>query len=351
MQPLKIMLVTRVWPTMRPGGMPHVAQDRAKALAKAGHDVLVVTTSCPKITKRGKNNPPPADVCRVVYGKAPEMVWSEEFVDDIFRAAADFNPDIIHSDSFDRKNPWWLIHGAPAGPIKACTMHGFTWGAWLTKRNIAHARGAREPAFPADEIRQERDALDELDCVMAVSKWEHRMLRDHMRLKRAKLVYNPIGDFFFDTPMPPAPGDRVLLAAFNGHVERGYAAAKAACDSLDIVPLQEKTYKREEMVSQYDRAAVLLLPTFYAQGYDLCVAEARARGVPAIMGATGSYLDEADPQWDRLVEPGCKDSIVKALRAFHDQSDPLMKRADNWSAYKHHPAMHAEAWLDALSIP
>ena len=95
----------------------------------------------------------------------------------------------------------------------------------------------------------------------------------------------------------------------------------------------------------------MLLPTAFAQGYDLSVAEARARGTPAILGATGSYLDEAR-EWDTLVEPHDVEELVRVLSGYSPPAVPTDAAGNSGiraAAKVHRPEVHARNWLAAVA--
>src|SRR5690606_34600354 len=111
----------------------------------------------------------------------------------------------------------------------------------------------------------------------------------------AKLVYNPISWSFFNAPrMTPKEHSAkfVLCAAFSGAEIRGFRLAENAALQLKLPFRVANNVDRKAMHAVYDEASVFVLPTFYAQGYDLTVAEALARGCPVVVSATGSYLRE-----------------------------------------------------------
>lgn len=333
---MRIMLVTRVWPTQRPGGMPFVVRDRAVELARQGHEVHVITTAYShKAGVRDIDN-----VCRhedgvVVHyqGWAPAHEWSEEFADSCREWYEEIRPDILHSESFDRDRIWW------AGLPMNITMHGFSWGAWLTKWNEYLAYGNVLPSFPAADIRKEIMALRNAN-VISVSQWEQRLLRDQCQIK-STLVYNPIAECFF-SPLPAtSKRDYFLCAAISQPGVRGFRMAQRAARMAGVRLLTVKDVSREEMPAIYDGARALVLPTAFCQGFDLSVAEARARGVPAIMSATGSYLDEAR-WWDRLVPIGDVAAVA------HEMMDFRCPDGISMAADAHKPDKHVMEWVSAV---
>jgi hypothetical protein len=339
---VRVMLVSRVTAAHRPGGMCFVATDRALALAAAGHDVHLVTTpvKAPGVSQEV------APGLTVHYTAGPPQQWSSPFADACVGLALRLAPGVVHSDSFDRERPWW----AEAPCRKAVTMHGAGFGSFLTKWNqyrvgsAAHGGNWRMPAFDGPALKAEAEALAKADAVLAVSRWEWRMLRDQYGIRRAKVVYNPIPAAFFENlrPVVRPPGGYFLCAAVSGQAERGFAQAQAACARAGVPFREVRDVPRERMPAQYDGAKALLLVSHYAQGKDLSLAESRARGVPAILSPTGSYLDEAQP-WDRHAELGDVDGLAALLRGYEPPAVPP------GAADAHRPEAHAAAWLAAVA--
>lgn len=337
---MKIMLVTRVWPTQRPGGMGHVCFDRAVEMARQGHEIHVVTTSrSPKAGAVREGESADEREVRVHYTAVPAHQWTPAFASELAVMAELLQPDVIHSESFDRGNLWWQrLRNRP--PV-AITMHGLGWGGWLTQWNQHRALGGKPAPFPEGAIQTEVAGLATADVVIGVSLWEQRVMRDQYGLPDAKLVYNPIDPAFFGDHSGK-PKSYFLCAAVSGSSERGFDRAQRAARAAGVELRTIKDVSRSEMPALYDQAHAVVLPTAYAQGYDLTIAEGRARGVPAIMTPTGSYLDEAAP-WDTLVRLGDDQGLERALRDFQRPTIP------DSAADRHRPEAHVRAWLEAVT--
>lgn len=342
---MKIMLCTRVTNLHRAGGMPHVVADRASALAAAGHTVEVVTTSIPGLDPMCV----PRDYCVSTEAPlgvgSPPQRWTREFSEVCAERYRRFRPDVVHLDSFDRANMWWDGGVDRARCRVAITLHGFGWGAFLTNWNRARRLGDLFPKPNFEDMAAEAAALARADVVIGVSRHEWRMLRDEYGLTQARLVYNPIARCFFDTPPAPRLDAYFLSAAVSGQDTRGFTAAKQACERVGVPFREVRDVPREQMPAVYDGAAALILPTAYGQGYDLAVCEARARGVAAIMSATGSYLSEAE-EFDRLVPPLDAGAVERELRTW---SAPNRLTVRAVAEERHHPDRHAQAWLRAVA--
>lgn len=344
---MKIVLATRVYPTQRPGGLPHVCQDRAEALAAAGHDVTVLTTGLPGYThKEVKENG-----VRILHLNCPPMDYTAAFALQCKAAVAKIRPELVHLESCDRDRPWW--DDRPRAYRTAITMHGFELGGYLTKLNLALHYGDRLPNPEHDKITRERKVLrDMFDRVIAMCHYEYRLLASHYNVaeSRLRLVYNPIAPYFFTPPVPLPAADkpRFLCAAVSGHSERGFALAKEAADSLGYELVIAKAIARRDMPDFIDGFHGLVIPTFYAQGFDLTFAEARARQRPIICTTAGSYFDESQAL-------GAEDeSCIRVSMGNVTQLAAAMQRVmttrggdSAYNVHRHRPNVHVTEWLTA----
>jgi hypothetical protein len=168
-----------------------------------------------------------------------------------------------------------------------------------------------------------------------------------MGLKQARLIYNPIPEYFFKEPKPLPDKKRFLCASISGHNERLYDLAKEAAKEAGVELNVVSSKPRHEMPAVYDAHTALVLPTAYAQGYDLTVAEALARHRHVIATATGSYLQEARIRGAgsvgiHLVELGDKAALIEAMNsgACHSTFS---------TARDHISSRHIDCWLGAVS--
>jgi len=286
---MRIALACRVYPTSRKGGMPFVVQDRARALVTLGNEVVVLTTAkhagpC-EVDDRG---------VRVIHLPCKPDVYSDGYAAEAEKFCRSWCPEIVHSDSLDVNRHWWL--GLKART--AVTLHGFCWGSLLTKWNLARACGEPWSVTPEEVAGMLREvgAINSFDRVIGISRHEQGMLRDQMGIFRAGLVYNPISEVFFSSPIQPLPSSPIFMtAAISGIKTRRFFLAKRAARKAGYRSFSVTDCLRENMPSQYAQATALLLPTLYCQGADLTVSEALLCGRSALVSSTGSYLRECDP--------------------------------------------------------
>lgn len=341
---MKIVLSCKVYPTIRAGGMGFVCQDRARALVKDGHEVHVLTTG------RGLAADDIEDDCgvQVHHLVCDSARYSGQFVSQCEGFCKAYCPDILHFDSFgiDHRH-WWKSR--PGNPKQiAVTMHGFCWGAYFTRWNIWMREGGVPPELNANSMAAERDAICSFDVQIGISRHEHWQLRDLMGIFNAKLVYNPIAEYFFEGLTPRPDNKRFLCAAVSGQRERGFHLAQQAANQCGAELVVTSKVPRREMPALIDSCCALVLPTAYAQGCDLAVGEALLRNRPVIVCATGSYLRDSEVGGIyhgalKLVPLGNPAALADAML-----SPLIMCDGYRQQLHKHHPDTHVEKWLEAI---
>jgi len=94
------------------------------------------------------------------------------------------------------------------------------------------------------------------------------------------------------------------------------------------------------MPAKYDGACGLVVPTFWAQGFDLTVAESLARRRPVVCSHTGSYGRFSEQsKYVRAVPVGDWGELARVL------SEPVPSVSCS-AADIHKPGVHAMLWLE-----
>jgi hypothetical protein len=362
---MRILSVVKGYPTQRAGGMLHVAQDRAEALAAAGHEVFVATSASPHSAGVGHSGETVNGVHIGYTLGGPVCNYSQEFADHCVDMASTLKPDVIHLDSADFSRIWWSDR--PGNPKKiAITLHGVGFGGWLTKWNQARVAKINPSEVALDEnkiramLREAEIIRQTFDVVIGISSHERDMLADQYGVFDAKLVYNPIAPYFFDSkhvPFPPGR-PRMLCAAISGHAERMFDVAKAAADRADVELVVAQNLPRRKLVDLYDSCVAVVDPTAYAQGYDLTIAEALARKRWAIVSGTGSYYRESNPfkASDVLLYPiirtplGDVGALAGAMKAVVSRAEHAIYPVPGYESNRHKPDEHATQWLRAIGV-
>lgn len=354
---MKIVSVCKTYPTLRPGGMGFVCQDRAHALRDLGHEVFVVTTGAGAAI--GDSSSVDNGITIIRCNCAPS-IYSDQFAEQCVYWVNRISPDILHLDSFDVNRAWWT-DVSPKPKTVAVTLHGFCWGAWMTKLNLHYRDDAEFPSvLPNMGYELERRLLQTFDRVIGISRHEHWMLVQLMGLYDAKLVYNPIAEYFFRNvkPITLNPIPRILTSAVSGQQIRGWHIVNRVAEKLGMEVVPASRYPREEMPEIIDSCDLMVLPTAYAQGMDLSVAEAIVRHRPVLASATGSYYREctgSDGIYMNcmkvfpVADPDEKLGLLiqEVIAALRGAKPPIALKADK-PEWFHHPTRHAKFWLEAL---
>jgi glycosyltransferase involved in cell wall biosynthesis len=343
---MRIVNVCRVVHTQRAGGMIFCQQDRCEELARQGHEVHILTTSY-----KGQGMKSLLNGVTIHHLNCPTQFYSAQFASECEKTCRDLQPDVIHLDSFDRDRVWWKDR--PGNPkVVAVTMHGNSVGTALTKWNLFR-EGIRHNVRSIEfrDMDLERIGLKNADRVIAISLNEEWQLLDVLGLSQVVHVANPIAPYFFTDPKSPVPEDgSFLCAAISGHGERGFLVAQETAERLGRKLKIVKGVPRREMPKFYDECAAVLLPTMYAQGYDLCVAEANARGRLVYATLTGSYYHEVEDNEMLIpVRQRTPESFIEALEGTPPEGR-IGIAGFKWYVDRHLPANHVDDWLRALNL-
>lgn len=331
---MKIVLSCRGYPTHRPGGMLFVCQDRAQALAELGHDVHVVTTAHVRLPEVVSDQG-----VTVHHFPVAQLKYTREFASMTSDFCKSFKPNIVHTDSLDINHPWWLDVNAVTG----CTLHGFSWGSFLTSWNLYRTGKGSAPVFNAEGMLKERGVLTAFDRVIGISTHEAHLLRYMFGLPQTRRVYNPIPAYFFKERAAHGVSRKFLCAAVSGSGPRLFEVAKAAAKQAGVELLTVSSKSRTEMPAVYDSVTGLVIPTAYGQGYDLTIAEALARRRPVITSDVGSAALEAERKPSIVVTPlGDVARLAEALRG----PLPTVSATD---ADEFRPEVHANNWLEVMT--
>jgi glycosyltransferase involved in cell wall biosynthesis len=335
--------------------MPFVCADRAEGLAKLGHEVHVLTTG----PTAGHEPIEELNGVQVHHLPCEPMVYSQKFSELLREACKALRPAILHLDSIDpapgQNPPWW--HDRPGGAkATAVTIHGASWGGFLTTWNQRRLGLLGSCAdYNEQKFLREASILSFADRVLTMNLHEQRLMEDHYGLYgKVRLVRNPIPDYFFTEPLQPLPAKPTMLfTAVSGQGPRRLESARAAAKAAGVDLLEVSGIPRSDMPYAYDAATALVLPTTYAQGYDMTIYEALVRGRGVIISATGAYLFEtrhgelSDCPGVRLVRLGDHDELVEAMRNPPKMTDAGAADA-RWAMNEHRVGKHVDNWLEAV---
>lgn len=339
---MKIVLCCRVYSTHnRVGGMLHVVVERAEALARAGHEIHVLTTARmdgPRQTDFEIRN-----VCIHEPDLGQPQMYSEQYARMCEKWCELLKPDIIHLDSYDKHRLWW--HQFKSKCRVVVTNHGEAIGSQLTDWRLGiHGRQGGKSYFTTDEWLEEKRALSGADVVIATCRFDRWMLKDLLGLANVRMVYNPVAPYHFEdrTPVLNNKLGPFLCVGVWGQDERGFDVAKAACDKVGAELKVPQGLSRKQLVFEYDRCQALLLPGFQSKGYDLSVAEAIARQRPVIIADNGvGTMEEIGRNWIRTCPAGDVEYLAALLTVAFDPVPPT-------AADCHRPEAHISNWMSAV---
>jgi glycosyltransferase involved in cell wall biosynthesis len=321
--------------------MLFVCQDRAEELARQGHEVHVLTTAGPEEYEHN-------GVTIHRLGGALNH-YSPEYNVACGKKCEELEPDIVHLDGVPTcYQMWWQTRPGDA-EVYAATLHGFGAGSLLTAWNMYRCDlDTYNPEERLTLLRLEKEikVLESLDVTVGISRAEHWYLTDLYGLPNTKLVYNPIPGYFFEGRREAVPDNGYFMCAdLTRAACRNFNSADRVIREMGAELKAIKGVQRVDMPEFYDGARALILPTLYAQGYDLTVAEAEARGVPIICSATGSYFMESwGRPWIKTFRAGSDEALAAAIKPGNFETPPPD------AADRHRPENHVKAWLEALGF-
>lgn len=344
---MKIVLCCRVYSTHgRLGGMIHVVQERAEALARAGHDVTIITTRQNLTSKHQVVQS--VDGVRILHcPTGTPKDYDDDFAKFCDQECRGVQPlDILHLDSWDKSRLWW--HSRPGNPKRiAVTNHGEAVGSQLTDWRLAIHNRSAPVGFDVQEWVDERNALKAADAVIATCRFDRWMLSDLLGLgKKVKLVRNPLAPWHFEgrdwIRSHPNVSQAFLCVGLWGKAERGFDLAEQACQLVGAELHQPVNVPRRDLLKFHDRCDALLLPTFQSKGFDLSVAESVGRLRPVLCSDNGiNTMEAVDKPWMVLHPVGDAEALAECLRK------PLPVVPES-AADEHRPEVHVQRWLEAI---
>ena len=336
---MRIVLTCRATGWHRPGGLGHVIQTRAVALAKAGHDVHVLTTG---VRPTALAAPRDAwDGLTIHEVSPPADHYDDQFASGCTAKCRELQPDVIHMDSFDRLRHWWAER--PGSPqCVATTLHGEDIGCTFTQWRLWRDGKRGEFEWDSQRIRELCDAMHTFDRVISTALFDQWIFADLLGCGVSPLVYNPVPEFFYENTTEPDPAAPYLFSAMWGSAERGLPLAREAAAKAGVALLQGGKFQRTALPQRYDSSRALLLPSYQSQGYDLSVAESLVRRRPVIASNVGLWSCEAHARsWIKCLPVNDADAWADALKQ-------PMPHVPAMAGFEFRPATHVSKWLEAL---
>jgi glycosyltransferase involved in cell wall biosynthesis len=359
MRPMRVLMVSNLWPPEVVGGAELYAGALAARLRAAGHEVGVVTLGVAGPDVVGVVPPWPYPIQTAAeQSAAPRALFHAA---DLYqpraravldRVLGDFAPDVVHSHVVQGLSTVALTRPARRGVAHVHTIHDY----WLLcQRNSMVQRDGTACATRCRScravswVRNEAVRRAPPEVLLAVSRAvarEHEVLpwtRDRMRV-----VYNPVERVERARPAPPGEGSP-LTFGFLGRL----AADKGLGTLLDAFARLGRTDVRLVVAGRgpleaaaraapgveyagwvsgaakealLDRVDCLVVPSEWKDPAPLVVNEARARGIP-VVGATIGGIPELVAAASRPLafRPGDAGALADRLATF--AGDPARFRA------------------------
>ena len=377
---VRIAVVSWEYPPLVVGGISAHADGLARAIVRAGHEVVVMTLHHPDAPDDGV-----VDGVRVLRAR-PELPWlpDDHFVAHMASAnhhlvalaarLGSWRPDLVHAHD-------WLVAWAGA------TLHA-TWQVPLVATVHATERGRSGghigPGQPTAINSVEWWLTYEAARVICCSEFMRSEVIDAFQLPRDKIDVVPNG-VDIDEWTPPAAGERdggdqplivswgrvqyekgfqtlvhalpevrlaapdarAVVAGRGSYLQELHATARALgvddiCDFPGFVP-------DEELKALLHRATVAVIPSLY-EPFGIVALEAMAAGAPVVAAAAGGLIEVIDGTGAGLLyPPGDADALSGTLRGVLAHPDAMVaQRASAYALLRNRYTWDAVA---ALTLP
>jgi glycosyltransferase involved in cell wall biosynthesis len=347
--PLRVLMVSSLWPPYALGGAEMYAANLAARLAEAGHSVGAVTLGIPGPDVVGHVRAWPYRLDE--YGTQPPHRRAVFHALDVYRLSsrrvlADafrrFRPDVVHTHSVQGLSSAALQMPTSSGLPHVHTIHDY-WllcqrASLVGRDGTACIRRCR-PCAAISTARNLVIGRHPPDVVIAVSD---AVAREHSGLDwltpRLRIVHNPV-EFAPPKPRPvrtpvtfgylgqvtavkgvktlldavqraAIPGSRLVIAGEGPLRQSPEATAGMAVEFRGFIDADG----REAFFAEID---CLVVPSEWKDPAPLVVNEARARGVPVIGADIGGIPEIEAPGCAPLLFPsGDTDALAARLQAF-----------------------------------
>lgn len=382
---MKILVATDQWAPDVIGGSARVATDSARALARRGHEVVVIAPSQPHLPAVDLDDG--LEIRRVLRrGSLPQTL-------------ADPVTSMRHTHALRHRSFDVLVGHQPttavgltAGGVDAPLALVFHASLVLEmrfarsrltgrRRTALHVLG---PVFAGLERRAVRRAAR----ILVLSSFSERLVRDlhPCSADRVRVVGGGVGDQFFSKPNDPAEcrarlgipegillftarrleprmgvdvlidavskidDDQVVLAiAGSGLLEQDLARRIRTLGLDDRIRLLGRV-SEEDLRSLYAAADLFVMPTVAYEGFGMSTVEALAAGTPVIgtdVGATPELIDALGQEF--VVPPADVEALADAVRrVIPTLGADLRERARSLASEHYRWDGTIEAWEKAL---
>ncbi|MFH1230019.1 MAG: glycosyltransferase family 4 protein [Planctomycetota bacterium] len=309
---MKITVLTRGYPTTSPGGMPNVCGSLCEGLAKAGHEITVLTMSNPNksIKEEVVNN------VRIEYLPCPTLRYTPEWFKLATKRVGELKQDLIYSESGAGS---YVVDSYPAIP-SIQRLHGFSYEEIFTSL-IPAITNPDDVRFDVNKFaiwvhgrimqaREDRMNAQKYDCLIGLTEVNVRNIKYVLQSKRVEMIRNGIDIDRFDY-MPEQ--EKIYDVLFTGNLTKlkGIGVLNHAMGMVkewnrnircvafgsntekhDFINIEYKgALPNDEMPGVYNQAKIFVNPTLYYTGMDTTIMEATCCGLPCIV-SEGENMEE-----------------------------------------------------------
>jgi glycosyltransferase involved in cell wall biosynthesis len=333
--PLRILVATDQWSPDTVGGSARVAADSARALARRGHELTVLTPAVPGLPEHATEDG--VELARVLRRHGAPQTAADPVA--TWHAARTlrgrrFDVAVAHQTS----NAAGLAAAGVGAPLVYVFHASVVLEERFLRRRVGHARRLAKIALDPLLVGLEHVAVSRADGIIVLSSFSRDLLLGRHPSAQPKIrpVAGGVGDAFFEEPplrveelrrrydvpdrglllatvrrLEPRMGVDELLRAVARLDERRLVLAVAG-DGMEHARLREVASElgisdrvrflgripEAELRSLYAAADLFVLPTVAFEGFGMSTVEALASGTPVLgtaVGATPEILQALDP--------------------------------------------------------
>lgn len=308
---MKITVLTRSYPTTGFGGLPNVCKSLCDGLAKAGHEIIVLTMTNP-------HKPIAMEIVgkvRIEYLPCRPLSYTEEWYELATKRVGEIKPNIIYSESGAGH---YVVDKYPDIP-SVQRLHGFSYEEMITwQRNLIDQGIVRyedaiqvgtELARYMGKVRSDRVNAQKYSCLVGLTEVNCRNIKYILQPKRTEMIRNGIDTEKFDyIPLE----QKLYDVVFVGHLTRmkgimlldeAMGIVKKRCaikcfafgDNTEKLNLQNieqmGPIENDKLPEIYNKAKIFVNPSLHYTGMDTTIMEATCCGLPCIV-SEGENLEE-----------------------------------------------------------
>jgi glycogen synthase len=321
--PLKILVLTNLYPPQVLGGYERSMADIARLLQHRGHQVLVVTANMPEFaaSHTSRYPDPPIERCLALLGRwqggvewlAPEVIPGliQQNQAAIAYILQTFKPDVCLAGNLDllqvetevleqvlanqpvahyvmNKSPGYLVEQTPRTP----TFRFITCSDWITQtlQAAGYPTATAQTVYPGADV----EAFYQADLPPP----------DGLRIAYASLVMAYKGTDVLAEALTLLKADGVPFTATiaGGTFHPEFVEALKEYVQAEELPVQfTGALSRQELIELFKTHNVLVFPSRFQEPFGISQIEAMSAGLTLVTSGTGGAAEIVEPGQDGLV--------------------------------------------------